>query len=103
MPTISKKEGKKRIKKELVEKANEALAGVWKLCEKYNCSKTDLAMRYILSYPAISVVIPGIRTVEQAHQNTAASFMLEPADMLFIENEYREKITTVMDLIQQQG
>lgn len=94
---------KKRMKKEVVEKANEALAGVWKLCDKYSCSKTDLAMRYIMSYPAISVVIPGIRTVEQARQNTAASFMLEPADMLFIENEYREKITAVMDLIQQQG
>lgn len=94
---------KKRMKREVIEKANAALAPVWSLCEKYNCSKTDLAMRYIHSYPAISVVIPGIRTVEQARLNTKASFMLEASDRLLIEEIYKEKTSAVMDLIQQQG
>lgn len=49
---------KSRLTKEVIESANTALVPVWGLCEKYNCSKTQLALSYVLSYPGVSTLIP---------------------------------------------
>lgn len=76
---------KKRITPEIVEEANQALSRVWQLCRKYNCSKTQLALSYILSYAEVSVVIPGIRTVEHVSDNTGGLFLLAHADKVMIE------------------
>lgn len=43
---------------------------VWPFCEKEGLSKTGLALSYILSFPEVSTVIPGIRTAAQVHRNT---------------------------------
>jgi aryl-alcohol dehydrogenase-like predicted oxidoreductase len=43
---------------------------VWPAGEKEGLSKTGLAMSYLLSFPEISTVIPGIRTPEQVLANT---------------------------------
>jgi aryl-alcohol dehydrogenase-like predicted oxidoreductase len=43
---------------------------VWPLAEEEGLSKESLALQYILSYPGISTVIPGIRTEEQVLLNT---------------------------------
>src|SRR5262245_17966273 len=53
---------KNRLTKEVIDISGKALQPVWELCKKYNCTKTQLALSYILSYPEISTVIPGIRT-----------------------------------------
>ena len=54
--------------------------------EKFpDMSMPGLALRYCLSHPAVSTVIPGIRTIVQAEMNTAVS------DGKLLENEvYRE-------------
>jgi aryl-alcohol dehydrogenase-like predicted oxidoreductase len=41
---------KNRFEPSIVEACAQALAPVWQLCEKYNCSKTQLALSYLLSY-----------------------------------------------------
>ena len=94
---------KNRLIPAVIETANKALQPVWELCSKYKCTKTQLALSYILSYPEVSTVIPGIRTVEQAEQNTAGLFSLEPADILMIEELGKTDFAEVMKLIQQQG
>ncbi len=76
---------KKRITPAIVEAANKALAPAWELCKKYNCTKTQLALSYILSHTEVSVVIPGIRTVEHVRDNTGGLFTLEQADRVMIE------------------
>jgi aryl-alcohol dehydrogenase-like predicted oxidoreductase len=43
---------------------------VWPLAEEEGLSKESLALQYILSFPEISTVIPGIRTEEQVLLNT---------------------------------
>jgi aryl-alcohol dehydrogenase-like predicted oxidoreductase len=43
---------------------------VWPLAEEEGLSNESLALQYILSYPEISTVIPGIRTAEQVLSNT---------------------------------
>lgn len=94
---------KNRLTKEVIETSNKALEPVWQLCKKYNCSKTELALSYILSYPQVSTIIAGIRTAEQVKLNTTGLFKLDDTDMLMIENLGATDFAAVMKLIQQQG
>jgi aryl-alcohol dehydrogenase-like predicted oxidoreductase len=94
---------KKRLTKEVINTSNIALQNVWALCEKYNCSKTQLALSYILSYPQVSTLIAGIRTAEQVQLNTTGLFELDKADMQIIEQLGQTEFQSVLKLIQQQG
>ena len=94
---------KKRVTNEVVATVAAALAPVWQLCKKYNCSKTQLALSYILSYPQVSTIIPGIRTAEQVQQNTTGLFKLVPEDMKMIENLGENEFVSVMEMIKRQG
>jgi aryl-alcohol dehydrogenase-like predicted oxidoreductase len=94
---------KNRLTKEIINACNKALKSVWELCQKYHCSKTQLALSYILSYPEVSTIIAGIRTSEQVKQNTSGLFKLDSADILMIENSGRTDFLQIMDLIQKQG
>src|SRR6187549_2611548 len=90
---------KNRLTKGVIDISNNALVPVWTLCKKYNCSKTQLALSYILSYPEISTIIAGIRTAEQVQLNTTGSFQLDKADMQMIEHLGQNDFTAVMNLI----
>jgi aryl-alcohol dehydrogenase-like predicted oxidoreductase len=94
---------KNRLTREVIDASNSALGPVWQLCKKYNCSKTELALSYILSYPAVSTIIAGIRTPEQVKLNTSGLLQLDEADMKMIEELGQTDFITVMNLIQQQG
>ncbi len=92
-----------RLTKEVVNASNLALQPVWDLCKKYNCSKTQLALSYVLGYREVSVVIPGIRTAAQAEANTSGSFKLDEEDREMIEQLGVSDFQTVMALIKKQG
>ena len=94
---------KNRLTKEVIDSSNNALNPVWALCKKYNCSKTQLALSYILSYPEVSTIIAGIRTAEQVQLNTTGLFQLDSNDRLMIEKLGASDFVQVMDLIQKQG
>ena len=94
---------KNRLTKEVIDASNKALQPVWDLCSKYNCTKTQLALSYILSYDEVSTIIPGIRTPEQVDLNTKGLFKLSAADKELIENLGQKEFAVVMQLIQQQG
>ncbi len=94
---------KNRLTKEVIDTSNKALEPVWGLCKKYNCTKTQLALSYILSYSEVSTIIAGIRTTEQVQLNTAGLFQLEKTDMKIIEQLGETDFAAVMKLIQQQG
>ena len=94
---------KNRLTKEIIDASNKSLAPVWDLCKKYNCTKTQLALSYILSYPEVSTIIAGIRTAEQVQLNTTGLFQLENEDMLMIEQLGKTDFATVMELLQKQG
>ena len=94
---------KNRLTKEVIDTSNNALKPVWALCEKYNCTKTQLALSYILSYAEVSTIIAGIRTAEQVKLNTTGLFKLENTDMLMIEQLGQTDFIEVMDLILKQG
>lgn len=94
---------KNRLVPGIVQAAAEALAPVWELCEKYNCTKTQLALSYILSYPEVSTLIPGIRTPEQVALNTTGLFSLQMEDRKLIEELGEKECEALMALIQKQG
>ncbi len=94
---------KNRLTKEVVDVSNNSLEPVWDLCKKYNCSKTQLALSYISSYPEVSTIIAGIRTAEQVDLNTTGLFQLDKRDIELIEQLGKNEFVEVMKLIQQQG
>ncbi len=94
---------KNRLTKEIIDATLAATAPVWELCTKYNCSKTQLALSYILSYKEVSTVIPGIRTPEQVQLNTEGLFILAEKDIELIEELGINEMQQLMNKIQQQG
>ena len=94
---------KNRLTKDIIDASNTALIPVWALCKKYNCTKTQLALSYILSYPEVSTIIAGIRTAEQVQLNTTGLFHLDGDDRSLIEQLGATDLVHVMDIIKKQG
>ena len=94
---------KNRLTPEIISSTNKALQSVWDLCKKYGVNKTQLALSYILSYPEVSTIIPGIRTAKHAEENTKGFVQLSPEDIRMIEELGKTELASVMDLIQKQG
>lgn len=94
---------KGRLTPAIIDRTEHDLSAVWKLCEKYNCSRATLALSYILSHDSVSTVIPGIRTKEHVEANTTGLFKLEDKDLQFIEEENRAAMEALMNDIQQLG
>ncbi|HET9055820.1 MAG TPA: aldo/keto reductase [Chitinophagaceae bacterium] len=92
-----------RLTKEVIDITNNAISPIWELCKKYNCSKTQLALSYLLSYKEVSTVIVGIRTTEQVNINTTGLFILEDVDIKMIELLGTTTLVNVMNVIQKQG
>lgn len=76
---------------------------VWPLCEKYHTTASGLALSYILSYPEISTVIPGIRTPEHVGLNTDHLVTLEAADQQHLQNLYETHWLPVIEMMEKQG
>lgn len=91
---------KGRLTDEVISAYKEATKPVWELCEKYDVNKTQLALSFILSFPEVSTVIPGIRTPEHAEKNTQGLVKLERSDREFIENL---NFNRILETIKKQG
>jgi aryl-alcohol dehydrogenase-like predicted oxidoreductase len=94
---------KNRLTEHIISEVNNALSSVWQLCKKYDISKTQLALSYVLSYNGVSTVIPGIRTAAQAESNTTGLVRLEKTDLELIGHLGVSSLVPVMKLIQKQG
>lgn len=78
-------------------------AEVWPLCEKYQTTEAGLALSYILSYPEVSTVIPGIRTPQHVALNTKHLIELEETDKKHLQQLYETHWQPVMEMIERQG
>jgi aryl-alcohol dehydrogenase-like predicted oxidoreductase len=76
---------------------------VWPLLDKYQTTAAGLALSYILSYEAVSTVIPGIRTPEHVMLNTNHLVQLEKADQLYLQSLYETHWQELMQLMEKQG
>jgi len=92
-----------RLTPEVISATSNALEPVWELCNKYQISKTELALSYVLNYKEVSTVIPGIRTASHVYQNTKGLIRLDQKDIKRIEESGQTDFLSIMDLIKQQG
>jgi aryl-alcohol dehydrogenase-like predicted oxidoreductase len=93
----------KRLTPGVISTTNKALEPVWQLCHKYNVTKSQLALSYVLSYAEVSTIIPGIRTPQHVAQNTSGLILLDQDDIKMIEELGATDFVSVMELIKQQG
>lgn len=95
---------KLRLTKDIISKTNKILEEkVWTLCEKYNISKTSLALSFILSFDAVSTVIPGIRTPQHAIENTKDITRLEKKDVEHLTGLYNSGWKEIVEMMEKQG
>ena len=92
-----------RLTPDVISQALDALTPVWNLCQSYGTTKTGLALSYILSYPEVSTVIPGIRTPQQAKDNTSGIVKLKKEDRELIESLGETSFAQLLQLIEQKG
>lgn len=92
-----------RLNKEIIEKSLSALEDIWPLLSKYNTTKTGLSLSFITSTNGINTVIPGIKTVYQAIDNTANIVKLLEEDLKLINNLYPEKFEEIVALMEKLG
>ena len=93
-----------RLTKEIISKTNKILEEkVWTLCEKYNISKTALALSFILSFDSISTVIPGIRIPQHAIDNTKNIIQLDKKDIGHLKQLFNSDWKEIVDLMEKQG
>jgi aryl-alcohol dehydrogenase-like predicted oxidoreductase len=76
---------------------------VWPLCDKYQTTQAGLALSYILSYPEISTVIPGIRTPEHVALNTEYLVQLDETDKQHLQQLFQTHWQPVMEMMEKQG
>lgn len=62
-----------RLPPEVLAKGNELLAHLAPIANRLNISLGSLALKFVLGHDAVSTVIPGIKSEEQAEENTSAS------------------------------
>jgi len=93
-----------RLTKKIIELGNGILKhNLQSLCDKYQTSYTGLALSFIVSYPQVSTVIPGIRTTRHAIENTKSIVLLEQADQRLMEDLYTSDFSFLLDMIEKQG
>jgi aryl-alcohol dehydrogenase-like predicted oxidoreductase len=92
-----------RLTREVISTSLRALNTVWDLCDKYEVTKGQLALSYVLSYDQVSTVIPGIRTPEHARENTTGLVRLSDDELKMIESLGKTEFVPVLRLIQQHG
>ncbi len=92
-----------RLTKEIISRTNTILEqNAWALCKKYNISKTSLALSFILSFDAVSTVIPGIRTPQHAIDNTKDIIRLEKNDVDHLTALYSSHWIEIVELMEKQ-
>lgn len=92
-----------RLPPDILIKSLEKLEPVRDLADKYKISKTSLAISFILSHFEISTVIPGIKTIEQAVENTKDIIKLNDEDINFLHNYFSEELSSIVDLYETAG
>ena len=90
-----------RLKPEVLERAIDELGEVWELCDNYEISKTALSLSFILSFPQISTVIPGIKTPAQAIINSTDLIKLYKDDKNYLIELYETKLKHLLDFIEE--
>ena len=73
------------------------------MAKQYNTTPAGLALSFVLNFPEVSTVIPGIRTPEHVQMNTTQPVKLSAFDFDYLQELYTSKWKAVADLMEKQG
>ena len=80
----------KRLDPILLQEATQYLENhVWPICQNYQCTPLQLALAYLLSFPEVSTVIPGLRSPQQVEENSSGLFRLDLKDRDYLEQLFQ--------------
>ncbi len=86
-----------RLNPELLNLSLDKLGKVFELAKAKGIEPVDFAMGFILSHPAVSTVIPGIRTEAQAIANAKEFARLTSEDIDFLHSYYSSDLELLME------
>lgn len=92
-----------RLTKAVLQEAAKLLPPLQQMAQDYGMSLAQLAFSFILSHPAVSTVIPGIRTPEQAERNAVLPAMLSPSDRQWLVDFWQEDCRSLFAAMKQAG
>lgn len=92
-----------RLSPEILKEALFALEDLWPVAEREGISKSSLGLSYCASIAGVSTIIPGIKTPAQAEENTKDIITLGNQDLQFIAALYRERLSRITDMMENQG
>lgn len=85
-----------RLKPELLSELLDSLDDVWKISEKYKVDKTTFALSFIMNHSGVSTVIPGIKTPQQAEDNTKPLVKIENEDLTRLHKMFDERFNKLV-------
>jgi aryl-alcohol dehydrogenase-like predicted oxidoreductase len=86
-----------RLQPEFLSELIDALENVWNVAANYNVDKTTFALSFIMNHLGVTTVIPGIKTPEQAENNTKPLISISEEDMRFIHQLFEEKFNNLVE------
>lgn len=89
-----------RLTPEILKQVIPTLKPVYDMAREYGITPAALSLSFVLSFPEVSTVIPGIRTPDQALANTSGITTLTDADKTFLMNEYRNVYAGILEKIE---
>ncbi|MDP4998883.1 MAG: aldo/keto reductase [Saprospiraceae bacterium] len=93
-----------RLTPDVLQVSLDTLEPIWDAYrQKYQMTPLQLALRFILSFPEISTVIPGIKTVAQAQLNTSPGPLLSPEDHEWLQSLYASDFEALLKQMQGKG
>lgn len=92
-----------RLNPAVLERALADLEPVWRIAKHYTIPKAAFSLSFIASFPHISTIIPGIKTPEQAIQNTSDLASLDPDDRDALITLYDRSLADLLSFMETQG
>lgn len=92
-----------RLTPGVLEAALPLLEKVWTIAEGNSMSKTSLALSFCSSFKEVSTVIPGIKTPQQAQENTSGVTRLAAKDRRTLLSLFDADLQRLVDLMEEQG
>lgn len=90
-----------RLRPDTLAHALSALGPFFDRARSMGVDAARLALSYVLSYPEVSTVIPGIRTVRQARMNAAPPVKMSADVQSVIEGWYRDGLAQVLAVMRE--
>lgn len=94
----------KRLTPAIIERTLDILrADVVPIAKQYNTNLAGIALSFILGFPQVSTVIPGIRNADQVQKNTGFLVKLSEPDHQYLQQLFEGKWKVLLEIIRRQG